>query len=107
MVSDIALEPDSIHVGQVADLPTNLGGQVGLDILGPPFLEEGILPLAVWHDEFQAIDHVADARGLLGGAEGEHRLVDGGHSTGQGGHTIPRGDLDRQVGQRGTLGERS
>ena len=62
-------------MGEVADVPADLGGQVGLDVFGSPFPQQRVGMVLVGDGEFEVIDDVADSRRLLRRPIDEHGLV--------------------------------
>ena len=98
-LEQVAAGLDTVDVGEIADVAADLRGQVGLDVFGPAFLQQGIGMVFVGDGEFEAVDDFAHAGRLLGGPIDDHGLVGRGDLAGQGDHAVGRAHLDGQLGR--------
>ena len=98
---DIAPGLDAVDVGQIADVPADLGGEVGLEVFGPSLAKQRVGVVFVGHDEFEVVDDVADARSLLGRSEHEHGLVGRRDLARECDVSVGGADLDRELGDQG------
>ncbi len=98
---------DAVDVGEIADMAADLRGQVGLDVVGPALLQQGIGVVFIGNGEFEAVDDFVHSGRLLGGSIDDHGLVGRGDLAGEGDHAVVGTHLDGKLGRQGPPSERA